>query len=130
MKTTKKSGVQEYSVFRHRRGGRGDSTWPHLRKILSYYKKKLKEQYVTRWEKRDLGSKTENLHGEWLKNRAAALNTFKDSFLIIDILWNNVDKKFVISPHERSVQKITESRLIRKSMFWIVGPVSRIASHI
>ena len=67
---------------------------------------------MTRSKKRDLRSETENLHGERLKNRAAAPNTFKDSFSIIHILQNNVDKKFVIAPHERSVKKLIESRRI------------------
>ena len=36
----------------------------------------------------------------------AALNAFKDSFSIIHILQNNVDKKFLIALHERSIQKL------------------------
>ena len=51
-----------------------------------------------------------------------ALNAFKDSFLMIHILQNNVDKKFLFAPHGRSVQKLIESRKIRKSIFWIVVP--------
>ena len=42
----------------------------------------------------------------------------------------NVDKQFLIALHERSVQKLIESHIIRKSIFWIVGPFSRIASHM
>ena len=68
---------------------------------------------MTRSEKRDLRSESENLHGERLK--------------IIHILQNNVDKKCLIAPHEKSVQKLIESRIIRKS---ILRPFSRIASHI
>ena len=52
-----------------------------------------------------------------------APNAFKDFFSIIQILQNDVDKKFLIAPHERSVQKLIESRIIRPSIFWIVGPV-------
>ena len=50
-----------------------------------------------------------------------APNAFKDSFSIIHILQNNVDKKILIAPYERSVHKLTESRIIRQSIFWIVG---------
>ena len=35
---------------------------------------------------------------------ADALNAFKDFFSIIQISQNNVDKKFLIAPHERSVE--------------------------
>ena len=85
---------------------------------------------MTRSEERDLRSKSENLHGERLKNRAAAPNAFKESFSIIYILQNNVDKKCLFAPHEILVQKLIESRIIRKLFFWIVGPFTRIASHM
>ena len=61
---------------------------------------------------------------------AAALNAFKDFFSIIHLSQNNVDKTFLIAAHERSIEKLIESRIIRKSIFWIVGPFSRIGSHI
>ena len=38
----------------------------------------------------------------------AAPNAFKDCFLIIDILQNNVNTKFLIALHARSVQKLIE----------------------
>ena len=60
---------------------------------------------------------------------AAAPNAFQDSFSVIYILQNNLDK-ILIAPHERSVQKVVESRIIRKSIFLILGPFSRIASHM
>ena len=87
-------------------------------------------EYVTRSEKKDLRSKSENLHGErWKKSKPLRMrwNSFS---IIIYILQNNVDKKILIAPDERSVQKLIESRIIRKSIFCIVGPFSRIASHI
>ena len=65
-----------------------------------------------------------------IEERVAAPNAFKDSFSIIYILQNNVNKKFLIALHKRSVQKLIESRIIRKSIFWIVGPFSRIALHM
>ena len=57
-------------------------------------------------------------------------NAFKDSFSIIHILQNNVDEKFPIAHHERSIHKLMELRIIRKLIFWIVGPFSRIASQM
>ena len=87
--------------------------------------------YVTRYEKRDLWPKSKNLHGdERLKKSKPAPNALEDCFSIIHILQKNVDKKFLISPHERPVQKLIESRIVRKSIFWIEGPFSRIASHM
>ena len=62
---------------------------------------------MTRSEKKDLRS----------KDIKAAPDAFKDSFSIIHILQNNVDKKFLIAPDERSVQKLIESGIIRKSIF-------------
>ena len=43
---------------------------------------------------------------------AAALSALKDSFSIIHNLQNNVGKKFLIAPHERSDQKLIESHII------------------
>ena len=60
----------------------------------------------------------------------SALNTFKDFFSIIHILHNNVDKQCLIAPHDKSAQKLIELRNIRKSIFWIVGPFSQMASHM
>ena len=42
------------------------------------------------------------------------------------ILQNNVDKKFLVAPHERSVQKLIESRIIRKSIFWIASHINQV----
>ena len=39
-------------------------------------------------------------------------------------------KKILIAPYERSIQKLIKSRIIRKSIFRIVGPFSRIASQM
>ena len=36
---------------------------------------------------------------------------------MIHILQNTVDKIFLITPHERSVQELIEARIIRKSFF-------------
>ena len=84
---------------------------------------------MTPSEKKGLQSKCENLHGERLQ-KLLPLWTRSKTFSIIHILQNNVDKQFLIAPHERSVQKLIESRIIRKSIFLIVDPFSRIASHI
>ena len=83
---------------------------------------------MTRSEKRHLRSKSKSLHDERLKTELP-LRTRSHSFSIIHILQNNVDKKILISPYEKSVQKLIESRIIQKSIFWIVGPFFRIASH-
>ena len=78
--------------------------------------------YVTRSEKRIRKIQKWKFTRRAMEEIKAALNAFKDSFSIIYILQYNLNKTFLIATHERSVQKFKESRIIRKSILWIVGP--------
>ena len=98
---------------------------PNVRKIIETSKMRfLTYLNVTRSYKRELRSKSETLQGVRLK-KSQPLRAHSKTLSIIYILQNNVDKKFLIAPHERKNWKtygITHKPKIdffyRRSVLW------------